>query len=158
MAENIILQNIMRWKPMSEIPVGRPKTLWEDGVLQDIKSINISNWKKVAQNRDSWKKVVEQARTLYRLQRFIRRILRIVIYGFSPYRLFLWSGLLLQIVVLVYYFLSGIHWVRLPVVHFVVYCLFKYSNCNFRTASHCGQTLHEYYATETNRNPYCLIS
>jgi len=35
--------------------------------LEDIKSINIHNWKKVAQNRDSWKKVVEQARALYRL-------------------------------------------------------------------------------------------
>jgi len=29
--------------------------------------MNISNWKKVAQNRESWKKVVEQVRTLYRL-------------------------------------------------------------------------------------------
>ena len=38
-----------------------------DGILEDIKSINIRNWKKVAQNRDSWKKVVEQARTLHRL-------------------------------------------------------------------------------------------
>ena len=46
---------------------GRPKTRWEDDVLEDIKSTNISNWKKVAQNRDSWKEVVEQARTLYRL-------------------------------------------------------------------------------------------
>ena len=45
--------------------IGRPKTRWEDDVLEDIKSINIRNWKKVAQNRDSWKKVVEQARTLY---------------------------------------------------------------------------------------------
>ena len=35
--------------------------------LEHIKSINISNWKKVAQNKDSWKRVVEQARTLYRL-------------------------------------------------------------------------------------------
>jgi len=34
--------------------------------LEDIKSMNVRNWKKVAQNRDSWKKVVEQARTLYR--------------------------------------------------------------------------------------------
>ena len=34
--------------------------------------MNECNWKEVAQNRDSWKKVVEQARTLYRLQRFIR--------------------------------------------------------------------------------------
>ena len=43
------------------------KQPWEDDVLEDIKSINIHNWKKVAQNRDSWKKVVEQARALYRL-------------------------------------------------------------------------------------------
>jgi len=35
--------------------------------LEDIKSIDISNWKKVVQNRDSWKKVFELARTLYRL-------------------------------------------------------------------------------------------
>ena len=45
--------------------IGRPKTGWEDDVLEDMKSINIRNWKKVAQSRDSWKKVVEQARTLY---------------------------------------------------------------------------------------------
>ena len=67
MAEDNIVQKIKRWKPMSRRPIGRPKTRWEDDVLEDIKSINISNWKKVAQNRDSWKKVVEQARTLYKL-------------------------------------------------------------------------------------------
>ena len=48
-------------------PTGRPKTRWEDDVLEGIKSINVRNWKKVVQNRDSWKKVVEQARTLCRL-------------------------------------------------------------------------------------------
>ena len=31
------------------------------------------NRKKVAQDRDSWKKTVEHARSLQRLQRFIRR-------------------------------------------------------------------------------------
>jgi len=66
-AENKIVQKIKRWKPMSKRPTGRPKTRWEDDVLEDIKSINIRNWKKVTQNRDSWKKVVEQARTLHRL-------------------------------------------------------------------------------------------
>ena len=66
-AEDNIVQKIKRWKPMSKRPIGRPKTRLEDDVLEDIKSINISNWKKVAQSRDSWKKVVEQARTLYRL-------------------------------------------------------------------------------------------
>jgi hypothetical protein len=58
---------------MSKRPIGRPKTRGEDDVLEDIKNMNISNWKKVAQNRDSCKKAVEQARTLYRLLRFVRR-------------------------------------------------------------------------------------
>jgi len=61
------MQKIKRWKPMSKRQIGRPKTHWKDDVLEDIKSINISNWKKVAQNRDSWKKVAKQARTLYSL-------------------------------------------------------------------------------------------
>ena len=64
MAEDNIVQKIKRWKPMSKRPIGRPKTRWEDDVLEDI---NTCNWKKVAQNRDSWKKVVDQARTLHRL-------------------------------------------------------------------------------------------
>jgi len=50
--EDNIVQEIKRWKPMFKGPIGRPKTRWEDDVLEDIKSINISNWKKVAQTRD----------------------------------------------------------------------------------------------------------
>ena len=65
MAEDNV-QKIKRWKPMSRRPIGRPKTR-EDDILEDIKSMNVCNWKKVAQNRDVWKKVVEHARTLYRL-------------------------------------------------------------------------------------------
>jgi len=67
MAEDNIVRKIKRWKPISKRPIGRPKTRWEDDVLEDRKSINLSNWKKVAQNRGSWKKVAEQARTLHRL-------------------------------------------------------------------------------------------
>jgi hypothetical protein len=67
MAEDNIVQRIKRWKPMSKRPIGRHKTCWEDDVLEDIKNKNVCNWKKVATNRDSWKKAVEQARTLYRL-------------------------------------------------------------------------------------------
>ena len=59
MAGDNIVQKIKRWKPMSKRSIGRPKTRWADNVLEDIKSIDISNWKEVAQNGDSWKKVVE---------------------------------------------------------------------------------------------------
>ena len=58
---------IKRWKPMSKRPTGRPKIRWEDDVLEDIKSMNVHNWKNIAQNRDRWKKVVEQSITLNRL-------------------------------------------------------------------------------------------
>ena len=67
MAEDNNVQKNKGWNPMSKTPIGRPKTRWEDDVLEDIRSMNVRNWKKVAQNRDRWKKVVEQARTLYRL-------------------------------------------------------------------------------------------
>jgi len=52
---------------MSKRPIGRPKMRWEDDILEDIRSMNVHNWKKVAQVRDSWKRAVEQARILYRL-------------------------------------------------------------------------------------------
>jgi len=37
------------------------------GKITFWKSMNVRNWKNVAQNRDRWKNVVEQARTLNRL-------------------------------------------------------------------------------------------
>jgi len=66
MAQDNNVQKIKRWKPMSKRPIGRPKTCCEDDILEDIKSMNVRNWNKVV-HRGSWKKVVEQARTLYRL-------------------------------------------------------------------------------------------
>ena len=64
MAEDNNVQKIKRWKPMSKRPIGRR---WGNDVLEGIRNMNVHNWKKMAQNRDSWKKAVEQARTLYRL-------------------------------------------------------------------------------------------
>ena len=46
--------------------------------------MNLHNWNKVAQDRERWKKVDEQARTSNRLQRFIRRRYEIRILLFSP--------------------------------------------------------------------------
>ena len=43
MAEDNDVKKIKRWKPMSKRPIGRPKKLWEDDVLEDIKSMNVCN-------------------------------------------------------------------------------------------------------------------
>jgi len=40
MAEGNIVQKIERWKPVSKRPIGRPKTRWEDDVLEDIKRVS----------------------------------------------------------------------------------------------------------------------
>jgi hypothetical protein len=61
------VKKIKIWKPMSKRPIGRPKIRWEDDVWEDTKSTKVCDWKNVAQNRDRWKEVVEQARTLCRL-------------------------------------------------------------------------------------------
>src|SRR5215510_14686733 len=50
MTEDNNVKKIKRWKPMSKRPIGRPKIRWDD-VLEDIKSLNVCNWKNVAQNR-----------------------------------------------------------------------------------------------------------
>jgi hypothetical protein len=43
MAEDNIVQRIKRWKPVSERPIGRPKTRLEDGVLEDMANMNVRN-------------------------------------------------------------------------------------------------------------------
>jgi hypothetical protein len=67
MTADNILQKIKRWKPMYKLPIGRPKMCWVDDVLEDVRSMDVCHWKNVAQNGDSWKKVVKRVRTLHRL-------------------------------------------------------------------------------------------
>jgi hypothetical protein len=61
------VKKIKTWKPMSKRPIGRHKTHWEDDVLEDTQSMKICDWKNVVQNQGRGKRVIEQARTLYRL-------------------------------------------------------------------------------------------
>jgi hypothetical protein len=67
MTKDNIVQKIKRWKPMSKRPTGRPKMRWENDVLEDVRSMNVRDWNNLAQNIDRREKVVERARTLYKL-------------------------------------------------------------------------------------------
>jgi hypothetical protein len=42
--------------------VGRPKMRWEDGVEQDMRILEVKNWKKVGLARDEWAKLLKKAR------------------------------------------------------------------------------------------------
>jgi len=39
--------------------VGRPKLRWEDGVDEDMRILEVKNWKKVALDRDEWAKLLK---------------------------------------------------------------------------------------------------
>jgi hypothetical protein len=45
---------------------GRPKLRWLDDVLQDIKTLKVTAWWKKAQDRDSWKAVIKEAKAQIR--------------------------------------------------------------------------------------------
>jgi hypothetical protein len=48
------IKKIFNTKPDGVRRVGRPKLRWEDGVEQDMRILEVRNWKKVALDRDEW--------------------------------------------------------------------------------------------------------
>jgi hypothetical protein len=56
------LKKIFSTKPDGVRRVGRPRLRWEDGVDQDMRTLEVKNWKKVALNRDEWAKLLKKAR------------------------------------------------------------------------------------------------
>ena len=41
--------------------VGRPKLRRQDGADQDVRTLEVKNWKKVALDRDEWAKLLKKA-------------------------------------------------------------------------------------------------
>jgi hypothetical protein len=39
----------------------RPKLRWEDGVMEDTRKLGNRNWRNVARNRDSWRKLLKKS-------------------------------------------------------------------------------------------------
>jgi hypothetical protein len=45
-----------------ERTVGRPKRRWIEEVEREVKGMGVKDWKKLALERDKWKKIVEEAK------------------------------------------------------------------------------------------------
>ena len=56
------IKKIFNVKPDGVRRVGRPKLRWEDGVDQDMRLLEVKNWKRVALNRDEWRKLLKKVR------------------------------------------------------------------------------------------------
>jgi hypothetical protein len=63
MPENSIVKKVHKWKPFTSRPVGRPKSRWEDVVLNDLKKTRLIKWTEQVQDRLKQKDIVEKAKT-----------------------------------------------------------------------------------------------
>jgi hypothetical protein len=62
MDDNRTINKILNTKLDGVRRVGRPKMRWEDGVDQNMRILEVKNWKKVALDRDEWAKLLKKAR------------------------------------------------------------------------------------------------
>jgi hypothetical protein len=58
-----IAKRIFEWKPLGRRSLGRPKLRWLDDVCDDLKVLEVRNWKEVATNRKVWNDLSEKAKT-----------------------------------------------------------------------------------------------
>jgi hypothetical protein len=49
-------------KPCGSREIGRPKLRWEDGVLQDIRALDIRNWRDMVMRREEWQGLLWKAK------------------------------------------------------------------------------------------------
>jgi hypothetical protein len=50
MPETSIVRKIYKWRPSTSRPVGRPKSLWEDDVRNDLRKMKLIKWVEQVQN------------------------------------------------------------------------------------------------------------
>jgi hypothetical protein len=40
----------------------KPELIWEDDVIQDIKTLGVKNWRNLAMDREGWQKLLRKAK------------------------------------------------------------------------------------------------
>jgi hypothetical protein len=56
------VKGIFEWKPVGSQQTGRPKITWLDDVCNDVKTMDVKNWKALAPNSKVWNDLVEKAK------------------------------------------------------------------------------------------------
>ena len=48
-------RKLLDWKPMGTRPVGKPRQRWQEDVMEDLKKLEVKNWKEAAKDRRTWR-------------------------------------------------------------------------------------------------------
>jgi hypothetical protein len=62
MDNNRTVKKVFNTKPIGLRRTGRPKPRWENDVIQDIKTLEVKNWRSLAMEEESWQKLLRKAR------------------------------------------------------------------------------------------------
>jgi len=60
-------ERIHKWKQFTGRPAGRPKSIWDNDVRNDLKKMKLVKWAEQVQDRSKWRDVVAKAKTLSEL-------------------------------------------------------------------------------------------
>ncbi|KAK4882770.1 hypothetical protein RN001_003028 [Aquatica leii] len=58
---------VTEWKPTENRKRGKPKIRWIDDVVDDLKTLEIKNWKVKCHNRTEWSRIAEEAKNSKKL-------------------------------------------------------------------------------------------
>jgi hypothetical protein len=56
-------RKLLDWKRMGTRPIGRPRQRWQEDVMEDLKKLNVKNWKEIAKDRRTFRDLTEKAKT-----------------------------------------------------------------------------------------------
>jgi len=62
--ESKAVRAAIEYQPSGKRPRGRPRKRWFDGVRQDLRTLDVEDWKDIVQDRERWKALTEAAKTL----------------------------------------------------------------------------------------------
>ena len=54
---------LLDWKPMRTRPVRKPRQRWQEDVMEDLKNLEVKNWKEAAKDKRTWRDLAEKAKT-----------------------------------------------------------------------------------------------
>ena len=56
-------RKLLDWKPMGTRPVRKLRQRWQEDVMEDLKKLEVKNWKEAAKGRRTWRDLDEKAKT-----------------------------------------------------------------------------------------------
>ena len=54
---------LLDWRAMVTRPVGRARQRWQEDVMEDLKKLELKNWKEVAKDRRTLRDLAKKAKT-----------------------------------------------------------------------------------------------